>query len=81
MKATTFKDRDEQEMKTDDKNKLWITKILQKKTNFISGMINSSCKVKNAVAVQDGDFKSSSDAIIWKLVVLGTLVVKNKLPP
>lgn len=47
-------------------------KDLTKKTNFISRMINSSCKVKNAVAVQDGDFKSSSDAIIWKLVVLGT---------
>ena len=35
MKATTFKDRDEQEMKTDDKNKLWITKILQKKLTLL----------------------------------------------
>lgn len=72
IKAPTFKDRDEQEMKTDNINKLWITKVLLKKTNFISRMINSSCKVKNAVAVQDGNFKSSSDAIIWKLAVLGT---------
>ena len=71
IKAPTFKDRDEQEMKTDNINKLWITKVLLKKTNFISRMINSSCKVKNAVAVQDGNFKSSSDAIIWKLAVLG----------
>ena len=72
IKAPTFKDRDEQEMKTDNINKLWITKVLLKKTNFISRMINSSCKVKNAVAVQDGNFKSSSDAIIWKLAVLWT---------
>ena len=72
IKAPTFKDRDEQEMKTDNINKLWITKVLLKKTNFISRMINSSCKVKNAVAVQDRNFKSSSDAIIWKLAVLGT---------
>ena len=72
IKAPTFKDRDEQEMKTDNINKLWITKVLLKKTNFISRMINSSCKVKNAVAVQDGNFKSSSDAIMWKLAVLGT---------
>ena len=72
IKAPTFKDRDEQEMKTGNINKLWITKVLLKKTNFISRMINSSCKVKNAVAVQDGNFKSSSDAIIWKLAVLGT---------
>ena len=72
IKAPTFKDRDEQEMETDNINKLWITKVLLKKTNFISRMINSSCKVKNAVAVQDGNFKSSSDAIIWKLAVLGT---------
>ena len=72
IKAPTFKDRDEQEMKTDNINKLWITKVLLKKTNFISRMINSSYKVKNAVAVQDGNFKSSSDAIIWKLAVLGT---------